>query len=150
MILGTTNGGATLRETQSTLDSTASMNGIACASTSDCEAVAEDSIFLDGLVFGTTDGGKKWKAQSIPTGSADLVGVASAPATTCEAVGAGPTQGVALRTIAGGTTWKLQTLPTTIGLFDGMSCRVAGHVRGRRPRRCYREPQRMAETLGTE
>ena len=96
------------------------LNGISCPSASYCEAVG---IHYDSAgnqdTLAETWNGKKWTIQSTPDpanpyGSPDdngLVSVSCVSTQFCEAVGAGPTVGLAL--MWNGTSWTLQSRPGT-------------------------------------
>jgi photosystem II stability/assembly factor-like uncharacterized protein len=78
------------------------------------------AVGTHGTVHRTTDGGRHWTAQAVPT-AADLFGVAAADADRAWAVGAA---GTVLRTTDGGTTWLPLYSGTTRDLFG--VCAVSG------------------------
>jgi hypothetical protein len=96
------------------------LNGISCASATYCEAVG---VHFDSAgnqdILAETWNGQKWTIQATPDpanpyGSPDdngLVSVSCVSAQFCEAVGAGPTVGLAL--MWNGTSWTLQSRPGT-------------------------------------
>jgi hypothetical protein len=96
------------------------LNGISCPSATYCEAVGThyDSAGNQDILAETWNG-QKWTIQSTPDpanpyGSPDdngLVSVSCVSAQFCEAVGAGPTVGLAL--MWNGTSWTLQSRPGT-------------------------------------
>jgi hypothetical protein len=96
------------------------LDGISCVSASYCEAVGThyDSAGNQDILAETWNG-QRWTIQSTPDpanpyGSPDdngLVSVSCVSAQFCEAVGAGPTVGLAL--MWNGTSWTVQSRPGT-------------------------------------
>jgi len=63
------------------------LDGVSCASTSDCVAVGDDSSERDGAIVATTDAGTTWTSQTTPSGVANLNGASCGSTSVCEAVG---------------------------------------------------------------
>lgn len=112
-----------------------SVSGVACATTSSCEAVGtlapttggcvrdvNCNIYM-GLVIGTTDAGGTWTAQSLPQPVGTLSSVACASSSSCEAVGYGTDGDVVLGTDDGGTNWTQQGTTFLPGsILAGVAC----------------------------
>ena len=108
--------------------------GVACPSSTDCEAVGEAYTSSSGQVtLAERWNGTKWALQAIanPTGSDDssLTGVACSSSTKCEAVGyynSTSSGQVALAERWNGTKWALRAIPTpagtTTGGLNGVAC----------------------------
>jgi hypothetical protein len=71
------------------------INSVACTSTSVCYAVGlgsqdQTDSYGGGLILVSTNGGKSWTPETIPSGTRELNGVACLTVSDCIAVGAGP------------------------------------------------------------
>jgi hypothetical protein len=109
------------------------MNGVACPSSTDCEAVG-DYYNSSGVQVTLAEGwnGTTWALQTIPnpTGATNssLSGVACSSSTECEAVGGYTNNagvGVTLAEGWNGTRWALQTTPNPTGATDTSLSAVA-------------------------
>ena len=63
------------------------LDGLSCASSSDCVAVGDDSSEGGGAIVATTDAGTTWTSQTTPSDVANLNGASCGSTSTCEAVG---------------------------------------------------------------
>ncbi len=104
------------------------VSGVSFVGTSDGWIVTEGQVSggstcpTDAAILATTNGGKTWEFQTVPSGVASLAGVAFASPSVGWAVGstcAGT--GVVLATTDGGTSWAAQTLPSGTGILDGVA-----------------------------
>ncbi len=151
-VFRTTNGGTTWVSSAlpAAVASEAALVGIACPSTSVCEAVGTNNSENGGAVaLRTTNGGASWSTQKLPKNIADLTAVACATASTCEVVGASfaissgytllacpgsatcpeaaasanaPAYPYALRTTDGGAKWVSTKLPSSVGTLSAVAC----------------------------
>lgn len=88
---------------------------VSCASASDCIGVGGDNI---GYIMGTTDGGKTWTNQTVPTGTEGLNNISCASISVCVIVGFKNV----LTTTDGGSTWNDGgTIPGPTSIL-GLSC----------------------------
>ncbi len=137
VILRTTNSGSSW-SAQPLPARVGGLSGIACTSVNVCEAVGgytnSHTFQANGVVLGTTNGGKTWRRQAIPPGTKDLAAVTCPAAGDCLAVGFGFTDynlldyGVVLGTTDGGRTWEVDSLPTTpisVSEADSVTCTSA-------------------------
>jgi photosystem II stability/assembly factor-like uncharacterized protein len=94
------------------------LNGVACATTTQCLVVGNKAgAGTNGVVLATTDGGSSWATHNSGTAN-NLTAVACADESTCWAVGQ---NGTILKTTTAGATWSPQTSGTTTQL-NGISC----------------------------
>lgn len=93
------------------------LTSVACRSSALCEAVG---LGETTAIIGSTDGGRTWTDQTVP-GAPYLLGVACPGIRTCEAVGQGANDNVAVyRTTDAGANWYRQSVAFTGGpLLDG-------------------------------
>ena len=98
------------------------LNGVSCATSSDCWAVGASSSNA-GIVVATTNGGSTWSSQSLPSNVSLLDGASCPTSGHCWAVGATSSHaGVVVATTNGGGTWDSQRLPSGISILKGISC----------------------------
>ncbi len=101
-----------------------SMNGataVSCATPSDCWAVGSG----DGptaAIAATTDGGTKWRPQSVPSTVTALSGVSCFDKKHCMAVGASAGGGAVLVTADGGKAWNLAPVPPGAADVTAVAC----------------------------
>jgi hypothetical protein len=111
---------------------------VSCATTSTCLSVPTGTFPGPMQLLRSTDGGATWSAETLaPKGSGELLSaVTCATATSCEAVGGGPSSNphvdvaplAALSTDAGATwTLYLQSGQSGWDDFSGVSCTSAMH-----------------------
>lgn len=139
VIVGTTNGGKSWKR-QVIPPGTKSLNAIACPTASHCLAVSfgfTDYNLLDyGAVLGTTDGGRTWDIDSLPTSPLSVSqaeAVACPSVTLCYLGGTGGTATTGGNVIFGsdtfGATWTAQKLPRSLtrdgGSVTGLACATA-------------------------
>jgi hypothetical protein len=84
--VATTDGGVTWTA-QTVPSGIFTLDGVSCASTSDCVAVGDDSSESIGVIVATTDAGTTWTSQTTPSGVANLNGASCGSTSVCEAVG---------------------------------------------------------------
>jgi photosystem II stability/assembly factor-like uncharacterized protein len=117
-IIETTDGGAKWTQAYSSLNA---LSAVSCSSTTVCEAAGDF-----GSAVRTTNGGKSWNNQKLPTELALVGGIACTSATDCEIVSSGfatgYSDGVAVATSDGGTVWSQQPLPKGTGALAGVAC----------------------------
>ena len=101
---------------------TGGLHAISCASASHCITTGYSKDHSKGVILATTNGGKKWKAQTSGT-TLQLWGVSCPTTHTCFAAGG---SGTILQTSNGGKTWAPQTSGTSQTLY-GVSCASASH-----------------------
>jgi hypothetical protein len=117
-VVATTDGG-TVWTTQSLPTGVTALDGVSCATMSDCFAVGQDVVSTPsgvvdtGVVVSSTDGGSVWSAGTLPDGVRQLYGVSCPGPTTCWAVGA-TTTAVAILALA-----PPLPLPTVTGFTPG-------------------------------
>ena len=118
VLLGTSDGGTTWSvETLSTSEVLYAqvVSSMDCATTSTCQIMGLSQGSSSGTAsegIGTTDGGKTWTVDSIPTGSGNLLSVSCIGAGACWAVGGSSTPVVISST--GGDRWEHQKLPRSL------------------------------------
>ena len=103
---------------------------MACPSASSCLAVADG--YSAPATYVTTDGGKTWTTDRMPTDFVPHDLQCSSP-TNCvvtgfyQSPGGGQTtpEGTVLYTTDGGTTWKTASLPSGLGSLGTVSCATA-------------------------
>jgi photosystem II stability/assembly factor-like uncharacterized protein len=83
------------------------------------------------VIYATTDGGKHWKAQTVPKGLGGELDISCSGNSDCWVAGSTtalhPDEAV-IATTNGGATWKFQTLPKVsyaMGPFGAISCTSA-------------------------
>jgi acyl-homoserine-lactone acylase len=101
------------------------LNGIACPSATSCLAVGHNGAGTLGEVLRTTDGGRTWTTQPLPSSTGPLTGVACPSASDCIAVGQGNGGGSAVvATDDGGSTWEAESFA------PGASGQLSGYLTG--------------------
>jgi photosystem II stability/assembly factor-like uncharacterized protein len=96
---------------------------ISCATTTVCEVAGNQTNNSDVLAR-TTDGGRTWASQPVPSGVTSLNGVACPSATSCVVLGeesSSATPSVAMLTDDGGRTWSVDPLPAGM-VGDAVAC----------------------------
>ena len=134
VVLGTTDGGAqwTVRwsGTQAPTHYADDVTAVACPSTIDCYALAdnEQADNVSGLLA-TTDGGTTWTSLAFPPNTAQMSGITCQSLTNCFVVGGSEI----LETPDGGSSWITQTVGSsdTFALFSvdcpsSTTCYAAG------------------------
>jgi hypothetical protein len=107
------------------------LNGVSCASTSDCVAVGQ--VGSGAVALYSTDGGSTWSTGTVPSevGESSLSSVSCASTSDCVAVGyylnGSSYVGTALYSTDGGSTWSTGTLPGGVSyissiLLHSVSC----------------------------
>jgi photosystem II stability/assembly factor-like uncharacterized protein len=125
LVIGTTNG---TTWTNLTLPNTTSLIwGVSCASSEDCELAGSSTL---AEILGTTNGGKTWTVQKLPSiDDGYLYAIDCQSTKDCEAVGtqtvSGSGEPLFLGTTNGGTTWNLQSGTGMTDSLDGVSCASA-------------------------
>jgi photosystem II stability/assembly factor-like uncharacterized protein len=119
-VLGSADGGA-WKEQFTMPGPNSQLNGVACPSTTMCEAAGSGT---SQLIVGTDDGGTTWTNQSIPL----MNGINSFSAVTCLSPQVCQASGMAraIGTENGGTTWAAQPLPPVVSNLTAVSCPAAG------------------------
>jgi photosystem II stability/assembly factor-like uncharacterized protein len=123
-VVATTNGGSTWVSEALALPSPLNdLNALSCPSTSECWASGNPPSGAAAVMLRTTDGGKKWASQKLPSGTAAVGGIACPSVSDCYAVGYSPSSvGLAVKTTDGGAKWVSERLPSGIGPLLGLSC----------------------------
>jgi photosystem II stability/assembly factor-like uncharacterized protein len=99
-----------------------SFGGVSCPNRSDCWVVGT-SQGGDGAVFATSDGGRSWSAQTLPSGVTSLDGISCPTANNCWATGVVGGSPAILMTNDGGGRWTDQTFSNTaVTQLNGISC----------------------------
>lgn len=104
------------------------VRSVSCATSEFCVGVGADlsDSSYKATAESTTDGGKKWKADTLPSGFFELYGVScfsSSGSSICEAVGAtGDKNDWILGTTDEGKTWSKQTLPSDATVGQAVDC----------------------------
>ncbi|MGD0254524.1 MAG: DUF4214 domain-containing protein [Acidimicrobiales bacterium] len=102
------------------------LNGVSCASTSDCVAVGQ--VGSGAVALYSTDGGSTWSTGTVPSevGESSLSSVSCASTSDCVAVGyylnGSSYVGTALYSTDGGSTWSTGTLPGGVSDLSSVSC----------------------------
>jgi photosystem II stability/assembly factor-like uncharacterized protein len=96
-------------------------------------AVGGNTDFTTGAVIATTDGGRTWVPQAIPSNSGPLTGVSCPTATNCVAVGvngntSGQLSAQILATTNGGATWVAQVAPSSAAELLEVTCQSAASI----------------------
>lgn len=123
--LRTTDGGKTW-VTQKLPNALYQSVGLACPRVTVCQTVGWSSGFSPiGVVVGTTEGGKVWRSEHIPTKQPPAA-VSCPSAATCEIAlsppfAGGPANAQALRTTNAGASWKQQSIADGF-VATGISC----------------------------
>jgi hypothetical protein len=101
-------------------DTSGTLDGVSCVSTSDCVAVGGG----DPTTFSETWNGSKWTPVDMPGTGDDLLGVSCTAATSCVAVGGGDNGLTDVADSWNGTSWTALTLPSVGGYGDlkAVSC----------------------------
>jgi hypothetical protein len=86
--------------------------------------VGENSSLDLGIIFATTNSGSTWSTQTVPSGTADLLGVACSSTAACYAVGddSSLVEGIIFATTNSGSTWSTQTVPSGTAALSGIAC----------------------------
>jgi photosystem II stability/assembly factor-like uncharacterized protein len=98
--------------------------GIACPSKNSCFVIASANP-SQGAITNTTDGGRTWALQTVPSGTGDLSGIACPSTSTCYAVGAtypGESGAMIIGTTDGGAEWGSLSLPSGLGPLRSIAC----------------------------
>ncbi len=118
VILGTTGGTNNWKVQEHYSNGTLGVTGMACPSTTICEAVAQKPTGepSTAVLMSTTNGGATWTSQIAPTNLysvGSLGAIACVSISTCEVVGDSNTtdQGAIVRTTDGGKKWVNQPVP---------------------------------------
>lgn len=121
--LNTTDAGSTWTS-QSIPSSAGILDGVSCASSSDCWAVGSDETETVGVIVATTDGGDTWNTQTVPNGTGPFTAVSCPSSTDCWAVGSSVEgiTGTVLATSDGGNTWNVQSVTNDIEALTDISC----------------------------
>ena len=127
-VITTTNGGKSWAQTRlpQAPPGTDISEGISCPSTR-CFIVGgytlEDGT-PSGLIFTSSNSGKLWTSQSLPSGTTGLLGISCRTPTSCVVVGGGygGVGGIILTTTDAGETWTPRSEPVAASGLESVSC----------------------------
>lgn len=102
------------------------LTGVSCPNTSSCWAIGSATTGAPAIAA-TTDGGKSWKPQTLPTGILGLSGVSCPTARDCFVVAGSQSGAFVIATTDGGRVWKPQPLPHKTFSLTGISCASTSH-----------------------
>ncbi len=119
----TTNGGSSWHVV--TAPGSAEVSAIACGSQSACFAAGTISDTFVALA--TTNGGKSWRSQALPSGLVLVGGIACASATRCVVAGSNAKNPLIMATTNGGSKWARQSEPAGSGALSEVWCSVKSY-----------------------